>query len=56
MNRLMMVEPPWSMRVDGYDRLLLRELWVELMVDKMIEFIVCNHNLLPGFLKNLRRP
>jgi hypothetical protein len=49
MSRLLMVEPPGSIHIDGHDRLLLRELWVALRVDKMIEFIVCNHNLLPGF-------
>jgi hypothetical protein len=49
MSRLLMIEPPGSIHIDGHDRLLLRELWVALRVDKMIEFIVCNHNLLPGF-------
>ena len=43
-----MVEPPEPKRADGHDDLLLRESGVEVTADKMIQFIACNNNLLPG--------
>ena len=42
-------EQTGPMCAGDHDRFLLRELWAELMVDKMVKLITCHDNLLPGF-------